>query len=257
MKLMRASTLLLVLITGAALQADDKQDKKALPGLQKLKPEQLIKLWDKNKNGSVEREELPAPAQVLFERLDTNADGKLNASELSRLLELAKQRRGNQDAKVGKGKAGAKKGGADTDREINQLFRRLDANQDGKLARSEVAGRPLAKAFDALDRNKDGYLERSELNTWVQRAARAGVGRGRGAVQNPLRNNSDDFDALDADADGRLTREELQGTKWATLFEKLDGNQDRKIERKEFENYLKQAAEAAGAATKTDKPPSK
>ncbi len=251
MKFMRGLTLLLLLVAVAGIHADDKQGKKGPGGLLKLSPDQLLKLWDKNKNGFVERDEVPQQVQAVFDQLDKNGDGKLDQAELGQLLDLLKKRRMNQEAGQDKAKGKNKGTTGESDREVNALLKRLDANQDGKISKEEAAGRPLAKAFAALDRNKDGYLDRSELAVWVQRAARANAGKagkGQGAADIAARNNTFDFDSLDKDADGRLTMEELQGTKWAELFDKIDTNKDGHIERKEFENYLKQtAAESAKA----------
>ncbi|MEM8847121.1 MAG: EF-hand domain-containing protein [Bacteroidota bacterium] len=45
---------------------------------------------------------------------------------------------------------------------IDQLFKDLDANEDGKLSKKEVKG-PLRNHFDKVDLNEDGYLTREEL----------------------------------------------------------------------------------------------
>ncbi|RIJ43223.1 EF-hand domain-containing protein [Pontibacter oryzae] len=43
-----------------------------------------------------------------------------------------------------------------------QLLAEMDANKDGKLAKSEIKG-PLANDFSKLDANNDGYITESEL----------------------------------------------------------------------------------------------
>ncbi|MEM9000786.1 MAG: EF-hand domain-containing protein [Bacteroidota bacterium] len=45
---------------------------------------------------------------------------------------------------------------------IEQLFKDLDANEDGKLSEKEVRG-PLKKHFIKVDLNEDGYLTKEEL----------------------------------------------------------------------------------------------
>jgi len=43
-------------------------------------------------------------------------------------------------------------------------FAKLDSNNDGKLARTEIAtGHPLAAHFGMLDTNKDGSLSKAEF----------------------------------------------------------------------------------------------
>lgn len=45
---------------------------------------------------------------------------------------------------------------------IDQLFEQMDANKDGKLAKTEVKG-PLLDMFSKIDTNDDGYLTKEEL----------------------------------------------------------------------------------------------
>ncbi|WP_299529211.1 EF-hand domain-containing protein [Ulvibacterium sp.] len=45
---------------------------------------------------------------------------------------------------------------------IDQVFKDLDANEDGKLSTKEVKG-PLKRDFAKIDANEDGYLSREEL----------------------------------------------------------------------------------------------
>ncbi len=246
MKYLRLPTLAFLLFAVAGTYADDKQDKTTpAAAILKMTPEQLLKLWDKNKNGFVDKEEVPPQIRQYFEQLDTNGDGKLDQNEIAQLLEILKRRRLEQDAQQGKVKG--KNKGSDVDSKIDALLRRLDTNKDGKISRDEAAGRPLAKAFDSLDKNKDGYLDRTELAAWVQRigAGANKADKGQPGAGPAARNALPDFDALDKNADGRLTREELKGTTWAELFDKIDTNKDGKIDRKEFETYVKQMSDPA------------
>lgn len=45
---------------------------------------------------------------------------------------------------------------------FSQLLSEMDANQDGKLAKSEVKG-PLQRDFSTIDRDHDGFIAQSEL----------------------------------------------------------------------------------------------
>ncbi|WP_422083821.1 EF-hand domain-containing protein [Ulvibacterium sp.] len=45
---------------------------------------------------------------------------------------------------------------------IAQVFKDLDADEDGKLSAKEVKG-PLKRDFAKIDANEDGYLSREEL----------------------------------------------------------------------------------------------
>lgn len=45
---------------------------------------------------------------------------------------------------------------------IKQIFKDLDANNDGKLSKKEAKG-PLKRDFKKIDLNKDGFITKEEL----------------------------------------------------------------------------------------------
>lgn len=45
---------------------------------------------------------------------------------------------------------------------IENLFKQMDADKDGKLSKAEVKG-PLKEDFDKVDANEDGYLSKEEI----------------------------------------------------------------------------------------------
>ena len=45
---------------------------------------------------------------------------------------------------------------------VDEIFKQLDANKDGKLAKKEVKG-PLKNDFDKIDSNEDGFISKKEL----------------------------------------------------------------------------------------------
>ncbi len=49
------------------------------------------------------------------------------------------------------------------DKNVEQLFEKLDENSDGKISISEYLKLPDQK-FNSLDANKDGYISRDEIN---------------------------------------------------------------------------------------------
>ncbi len=102
---------------------------------------------DLNKDGAIDRDEVPASGRAGFDRLlkrgDDNHDGKLQAAEYRAILldlrtfaEQAKKQRSDR-------------------------FQKLDSNSDGKLSRQEFNG-PKAR-FDAMDRDGDGQLSSEEF----------------------------------------------------------------------------------------------
>ena len=197
-----------------AVAADARAQQKPLD---RLTPEEFIKRFDKNGDGVLTKDELPARLAASFDRLDANKDGKLDKKEVATLIRVLRQRQGQGQ------------GSPQAERAVKGLLERLDTNKDGKISKAEAKG-PLAQNFDRIDINKDGYLDKQEL----LRGLRLGLlGGGRAPV---------DFDALDKNADGRLTRQELKGTPYFAKFDEIDTNKDGKIDPKEFAAYLKKQA---------------
>lgn len=94
----------------------------------------------------------------MFERLDTNKDGKISPDE------FAAFREGNAKADAKVEKAG-KRG--------QRMFARFDKDKDGALSRAE-ANDVLAWRFKRMDANNDGILTIEELQA-KGRKAKVGV----------------------------------------------------------------------------------
>lgn len=45
---------------------------------------------------------------------------------------------------------------------IENLFKKMDTDKDGKLSKAEVKG-PLKEDFDKVDANEDGFLSKEEI----------------------------------------------------------------------------------------------
>jgi Ca2+-binding EF-hand superfamily protein len=50
--------------------------------------------------------------------------------------------------------------------EFKNVLARVDANNDGKISKSEAKG-PLVNAFDKLDADGDGFITEKEFNEFV------------------------------------------------------------------------------------------
>lgn len=151
--------------------------------------------YDRNKDGFIQREELPRRLRYAFDQVDTNKDGKLSREELvAGAFYLHPRRRpsdvvnilieaGDADAEARQelqtmydqlrkldknhdGKIDAeevKEMGDQLIRErVDEIFEDLDVNHDGKISREEARGR-LRRDFDEIDLNKDGFIDREEL----------------------------------------------------------------------------------------------
>jgi len=154
---------------------------------------------DTDQNGFLSPAEFPGPDRA-FERLDADNDGQLSPEE------LAAGRPGNRGERMQRGQRGPGFGGGfgpagPVDRE--EVFKKLDQNQDGLLSLDELAAgqqnmrerrRDRMERFDpeehfrALDANGDGLLSPDEFH----------------------RPMNDRFERLDADGDGMISLEEFQ-----------------------------------------------
>src|SRR5262249_22102452 len=151
-------------------------------------------------------------------------------------------------------KAGTPAKNPELSRRVDEIFNRLDTNKDGKISREEAKG-PLEKNFDAIDRNKDGFLDKAEVSQVIDRMNQRklnAVNPGSDTVTAPVRRLAD-FDALDLDADGRLSKDEIAKSPFAKQFDDMDTNKDGKIDRKEFEAFLKKQPSATSSG-KSEKP---
>jgi len=107
----------------------------------------VFERMDTNKDGKISKEEAKNLIAQNFERMDTNKDGFIDKDELRRFVAR------NMAARGGGGPpAGAP--GPD--------FDALDKNADGRLTREELKGTPYADKFDEIDTNKDGKIDKKE-----------------------------------------------------------------------------------------------
>jgi Ca2+-binding EF-hand superfamily protein len=117
------------------------------PGQQAAQFRELFAQLDADRDGALERGEVPATSREAFDRLlkrgDGNHNGKLEAEEYRAVLEDLREF--GQQAK----------------KRANQRFRSMDQDGDGKLSRDEFKG-PKPR-FDVLDKDGDGVLTQQEF----------------------------------------------------------------------------------------------
>ncbi len=238
-------TIAFLLLVGSGFAGDQdstkKQEADQMPPfvalLLKGGTDNFITRFDKNKDGVLSKDEAPPGLARIFDRFDTNHDGKLDKEEIERLLQVMRQRFGDN-----KKPESTPNKNPQVDRMVEKLLEQMDANKDGKISKAEAKGK-IAEFFDQLDTNKDGYLDKEELGRAAARfVANQGGKGGPGGPTPGLPKRGPEFDDFDKNADGRLTREELQGTPFADHFDEIDTNKDGKIDRKEFEAYQKKQA---------------
>ncbi len=113
-----------------------------------------MKSVDTDGDGAISK----AEADALFNRIDTNHDGKLDKSEMAAYRKASMEQRR-----------------AEMQKEFDAKFKAADKNGDGALTKDEAnAGLPrLAKHFDQLDANHDGKLTQDESRPACRRCTRS------------------------------------------------------------------------------------
>jgi len=106
---------------------------------------QLLLLMDKDKNGSVSRDEFLQYMSEALDRLDVNKSGQLERNELANAkFPFSKRTR------------------AATAADVRQMVRMMDTDLNGTVSKDEFL-KFMSQTFDRLDVNKSGELERQEL----------------------------------------------------------------------------------------------
>ncbi len=217
--------------------------------------ERFFARYDKNKDGKIAADEMPARENrraARFEAIDTAKKNALSAEDYAkaagerfeaRLKERFDAIDANRDGKLSAderaGRRRAPGSRADRDKDgvvtfeefaaaprarfaaaVAAEFKAMDGNGDGKLSRAEYdAAQKKPRLLLLADANRDGTVTKEELAKAF--AERGGQVRERGFVR------------LDADKDGKLGAAE-----WASagerLFARLDRNKDGAIEASEF-----------------------
>ena len=162
---------------------------------------------DRNGDGVLTKDEVPERMQAMFDRGDTNHDGKLTADEIKAMSASQSDPQGRP---VGRGNFET----------MDPVMLTLDVDHDGVLSPAEIASAP--GALKSLDKNGDGILSRDELRMLQQTARQRAEHL---------------FDEWDTNKDGGLTRAELPD-RMQPQFEAIDLNHDGKIDLEEATTYF-------------------
>lgn len=123
----------------------------------------IFQRLDTNKDGKISKAEAQGrPLAEAFERLDRNGDGYLDRTELRSWAEmLARDRAAGKGGPKGFPPFGPG-GGQGPD------FDALDKDADGRLSREELRGTRWSDVFDKIDANNDGHITRKEFTSYLK-----------------------------------------------------------------------------------------
>lgn len=122
-----------------------------------------------------------------------------------------------------------------------EIFKMMDANEDGKLSLKEVKG-PLKNDFSKVDLDENGFITKEEF----EKAPKPNRQGGRQEKQSQEKGNTekpepiavDILNKMDADKDGKLSEKEVKGH-LAKDFAKLDTDEDGFLSKEELEKVPK------------------
>lgn len=163
-----------------------------------------------------------------FVDLDHNRDGRINRQEWHYDNESWLRADRNRDNVLTRAEF---IGDATSDLDREDRFEYLDANNNGRIDRSEWHG--TRDAFTWLDRNRDGSLSRAEV-----------VGEEAA--------DEDTFVSLDYNRDGRLSQDEWHWSRRSFLQQ--DTNRDGVVSRDEFSSPASETVGTAGRAVRRGEP---
>lgn len=215
MRILLGSVIMVALVAVSVGVAQDRRERAPQPregdkgrALQ-FDTERFFKDFDKNGDGFLQRDELPAELRGAFERIDANRDGRISREELARgvthlqprrrpsdmvymLIEMsdadadsaAEVQRAydilrkldkNRDGKIDPDELKKARSQLLKDR-VDSLFKQLDSDGDGRISRAEAKGQ-IRQDFEELDRNRDGYIDKDELSRAAVRPTAPPAGR--------------------------------------------------------------------------------
>ena len=207
-------------------------------------PDELLETllaFDKNKDGKLQKAEVPERMQGLFTRGDANKDGILTTAEIRGLATTqaaAAPDRGGRGEGRGEGR-GAGRGEGGGMMRMDPIAAALDSNHDGAISSAEIKNAPAA--LKALDKNDDGQLSGEEI--------RPNFGRGRGGRMgggSPEEMASRIMQQMDTNRDGKLSRDEMSDGPFGELFERADANKDGFVSPAELQTAAQQGGFGRG-----------
>jgi len=203
-------------------------------GKGKGKSGEFFKNADKNSDGKLSEDEVPAEMWGRISQLDKDEDGSVSMQEMA-----AMQRDGGPG---GKGNPG-------------EMLKRADKNGDGNISKDEVPEEAWAR-LGRLDTNKDDTVTKEEFA-----AARGGMKGKAGRPGDSAQRGGPEaiFGKFDENSDGKLSSSEVPDEMWAKVS-KADTDADGLVSKEEMKeaytkmNGYKGERKPEGEKKKADKP---
>jgi Ca2+-binding EF-hand superfamily protein len=198
------------------------------------KANKIFQKLDSNGDGSLSAAEVPVPTEI-FSQMDQDQDGSISQQEnLTALMNLLLK---SQAEGLGRGAGGknAVQGMKDASQISNEIFQDKDADGDGALTAEEVS--MPDDLFSRIDANQDGVIDQDELTADLESHKPDGPPPPQAGMKDVSQMVSELFQDKDSDGDGALTAEEISMP--TNLFTRIDTNQDGVISKDELTADLK------------------
>ena len=204
-------------------------------------PAAMFLALDANKDGQLSGDEVPEAHKRLFERLlrtsDKDGDGKLALAEFTAGLSETPDKPNKKDEPANRERPDQ----ADQEARPGKLFKRLDANGDGKVALDEVP-EPRRDMFKKLvargDKDGDGALSREEFVRAFPRGDEKKPEKPEPGKRPEGRPEAAKFfRRLDVNGDGKVTLDEVPEPvkpRIEQLIRRADKNGDKAVSLEEF-----------------------
>ena len=141
---------------------------------------QMLKRMDRNRDGSITKDELPQRMQARFGSMDSNSDGVFDKTEQDAMLErIQKMRRDQNQGDGPPGRQRDRRQGQRNGIDFPQLLKKLDRNRDGTLTKDELPER-MQERFDSMDTNGNGLFDEDEQQAVIERMKQRGDKGGKG-----------------------------------------------------------------------------
>lgn len=179
----RTSIIVTTLIAGLVFTAGTASAKEGRGG--KAHGQKMFERVDTNKDGKITRAESEKAATARFAKMDANGDGVITLAEAKAAHEARKAKRAEKRAEKAKDKP-AREGKSKDDKKARRghsaeaFFAKADTNKDGKVTRAEAQKMHEAR-FAKVDANGDGVITKEEAKAAHKAHKKARASKGKQA----------------------------------------------------------------------------